>query len=161
MNYRGSGHLEHRFSFLQHDIPVCLSKKSSERALHLNILAFCSNGIKTQYISLFRVIQSYHNSIFLGQSFLIWLKYSSSPSFWLCQVPWYNNLRKAKVDIFCHCNFILRPIVKGIATAKCITTPQKNINLYTCISRSAVNGLQQNFDIQRAHFQCCTHRPHH
>lgn len=35
MNYRGSGHLEHRFSFLQHDIPVCLSKKSSERALHL------------------------------------------------------------------------------------------------------------------------------
>lgn len=35
MSYRGSGHLEHRFSFLQHDIPVCLSKKSSERALHL------------------------------------------------------------------------------------------------------------------------------
>ena len=35
MNYRGSGHLEHRFSFLKHDIPVCLSKKSSERALHL------------------------------------------------------------------------------------------------------------------------------
>ena len=71
MNYRGSGHLEHRFSFLQHDIPVCLSKKSSERALHLNILAFCSNWIKTQYISLFGVMQSYHNSIFLGQSFLI------------------------------------------------------------------------------------------
>ena len=71
MNYRGSGHLEHRFSFLQHDIPVCLSKKSSERALHLNILAFGSNWIKTQYISLFGVMQSYHNSIFLGQSFLI------------------------------------------------------------------------------------------
>ena len=63
MNYCGSGHLEHRFSFLQHDIPVFLSKKSSERALHLNILAFCSNWIKTQYISLFGVMQSYHNSI--------------------------------------------------------------------------------------------------